>query len=143
MKPMTRGAVARLAGVHPETLRHYERLGLLPAAPRTAAGYRQYTEETTRLVRIVRWAGSLGFTLAQIRTWMRAGPPRRDPSLRAMVGRRVRDLDAEIARLSGQREELQALAACGCTGDCPIVARVVAAPARTSQRPRLVSRHSR
>lgn len=60
------GEVARRCGVSPDTVRHYERLGLIPAAARTAAGYRQYPAAACRRIRVVRSALSLGFTLKEL-----------------------------------------------------------------------------
>ena len=66
------GELAHLAGVSPDTIRHYERLGVLPAAPRTASGYRLYTRDTVDRVRLVRRALHLGFTLAELSEILRA-----------------------------------------------------------------------
>lgn len=64
--PLTIGQVAKAADVNIETLRYYEREGLLPEPPRTAAGYRQYTTDAVRRVRFMKRAQALGFTLAEI-----------------------------------------------------------------------------
>lgn len=61
------GEVAVGAGVHRETLRYYERRGLIPAPPRRASGYRAYPPETVERVRLIKWAQGLGFTLREIR----------------------------------------------------------------------------
>ena len=60
------GEVAALAGVHRETLRYYERRGLIPAPPRRASGYRAYPPVTIERVRLIKWAQGLGFTLREI-----------------------------------------------------------------------------
>ncbi len=65
-QPMRIGQLARLCGVSPDTLRHYERLKLLCAAGRTPSGYRSYTLEAAARVRTVQAALSLGFTLAEL-----------------------------------------------------------------------------
>ena len=64
--PMRIGQLARLCGVSPDTLRHYERLNLLCAAGRTPGGYRFYAPEAAARVRVVQAALSLGFTLAEL-----------------------------------------------------------------------------
>lgn len=60
------GQLAQLAGVSPDTIRHYERIGVLPESPRTSSGYRMYGHETVDRVRLVRRALLLGFTLAEL-----------------------------------------------------------------------------
>lgn len=85
--------LAQRAGVNAATLRYYERLGLLPAPGRSAAGYRSYGPEAIRVVRFVKSAQRLGFSLADIQALRglavggpdscdaaRASPPRRSPS---------------------------------------------------------------
>ncbi|MCH7564567.1 MAG: MerR family transcriptional regulator [Gemmatimonadetes bacterium] len=63
---LTIGALARAAGVGIETIRFYERKGLLPEPPRTQAGYRQYAPDTVRRLRFIRRAQGLGFSLGEI-----------------------------------------------------------------------------
>jgi Hg(II)-responsive transcriptional regulator len=63
---MRTGEVAAEAGVNIQTLRFYERLGILPRPTRTSSGYRSYSNEAVRLVRFIKRAQDLGFTLAEI-----------------------------------------------------------------------------
>ena len=63
---LTIGALAQAAGVGVETVRFYERTGLLPEPPRTPAGYRQYPRDTVDLVKFIRRAQGLGFALREI-----------------------------------------------------------------------------
>ena len=65
---LQRRDLARLTGVHPETIRYYEQVGLLPAVPRRANGYRVYDGQHVRRLRFVARARELGFSLAEIRT---------------------------------------------------------------------------
>lgn len=67
MKPLTIGEVARQAGVGVETVRFYERQGLLEEPERRASGYRQYDEEAVAILRFIRRAKELGFTLREIK----------------------------------------------------------------------------
>ncbi len=60
------GELAQLAGVSSDTIRHYERMGILPKPPRTPAGYRMYGRDAVERVRLVRRALQLGFTLAEL-----------------------------------------------------------------------------
>jgi DNA-binding transcriptional MerR regulator len=66
MDALTLGALARGAGVNPETIRYYERRGLLAEPPRTPAGYRQYSAADADRVALILRAKDLGFTLAEI-----------------------------------------------------------------------------
>lgn len=65
--------LAELAGVNPQTLRYYERIGLLPQPPRSTAGYRDYPDGSVRLLRFVRRAKELGFQLGEpeVYAWVR------------------------------------------------------------------------
>jgi DNA-binding transcriptional MerR regulator len=63
---MQSGELANLAGVSTGTLRHYERLGLLPRPRRTESGYRQYTPPSLERVRLIRRALSVGFSLPEL-----------------------------------------------------------------------------
>jgi MerR family copper efflux transcriptional regulator len=65
-KALYSGAVARAAGVSPDTIRHYERLGILPRATRTEAGYRIYPPSAVERVLVVQRALRIGFTLAEL-----------------------------------------------------------------------------
>lgn len=101
---MNIGKLAGLTGVTPDTLRYYEREGLLDAPSRSAGGYRQYTEADAARVRFVRNAQALGFSLAQIR-WI-------IPRLRdGLVDRAEieQHLQAKIAEIDAHMRELKAL----------------------------------
>jgi MerR family copper efflux transcriptional regulator len=107
------GELARRAGVSADTLRHYERRGLLPAARRTANGYRLYAPEALERVRLVQQALSLGFTLAELSTFLRArgdgGLPCRQVHRTAVE--RLRELDGRIEDLIRFRETLRSIVA--------------------------------
>lgn len=66
MKKLTIGQVAKEAGVHVETVRYYERQGLIPEPPRRASGYRQYSPDFVRRIRFIKRAQTLGFSLKEI-----------------------------------------------------------------------------
>ena len=68
---LTRGAVAARTGVNIETVRYYERIGLLPPPPRTAGGHRIYGEELLKRLTFIRRSRDLGFTLDEIRGLLR------------------------------------------------------------------------
>jgi DNA-binding transcriptional MerR regulator len=71
-KPFRSGALARAAGVSPDTIRHYEGIGVLPLALRTESGYREYPANVLERVLIVRRALGIGFTLAELAEVLKA-----------------------------------------------------------------------
>ncbi len=125
MPPLTTGALAKAAGVHVETLRYYERRGLLPVPPRRASGYRDYPEEAVGLVRFIKRAQGLGFTLEEIREllWLREGEDCH--TVRRLAERKLADVAGrlrDLRRLQGALKGLvKQCAAEGGPGHCPIV----------------------
>lgn len=65
-KVLRSGALAKVSGVSPDTIRHYERIGVLPRSSRTESGYRVYPESAVERVLVVRRALGIGFTLAEL-----------------------------------------------------------------------------
>ena len=127
---MRSGELARAAGVNVETLRYYERRGLLAEPPRQASGYRQYSAEALSRLRLIKQAQALGFTLAEIAELLvlrpHAGVTCGD--LHARVRSKIAYLDGkltELARLRGSLEDLL----CGCCDtrhaatECPALSR--------------------
>jgi DNA-binding transcriptional MerR regulator len=100
--------VARTTGVSTDTLRHYERNGLLPGITRTAAGYRRYPAGVVERVLLIQRALVVGFSLADLKRVLgirdKGGVPCR--SVRELVGKRFDELDRRIEELSSLREEL-------------------------------------
>lgn len=121
------GAVAARAGVNIQTLRYYERRGLLEAPERTAAGYREYPSETVQLIRFVKRAQDLGFTLAEIEELiaLRDASGRRRGDVRALAEAKMRDIDQKLAQLQAMRSALYTLIdSCVCGKErptCPIL----------------------
>ena len=120
------GAVAKAAGVTVDTVRYYERSGLLPAATRTAAGYRRYARADVDRLRFVRQAKALGFTLDDIAELLRlqdGGGGRAE--VRARAKARIDDLNRKIGELTAIRDALTALERrCqgrGSVAGCPII----------------------
>lgn len=119
--------LARRAGVGVETIRFYERKGLVPRPQRPATGYRDYGDESTRRVRFIRRAQELGFSLAEVRQLMalRADPRVMCDDVRATAHARIAGIDAKIDALQRMRTALQLLALrCpgeGPTDECPIL----------------------
>lgn len=122
------GEVAARAGVHRETLRYYERRGLIPPPPRRTSGYRAYPAETVERVRLVKWAQGLGFTLREIVELSRI--PRdhvrgRTRHVRSRAAAKIDEIDQKIRRLVTVKRELLAIAGCRCHGNCPIVSKAI------------------
>src|SRR4051812_43392181 len=110
------GEVAERAGVNIETLRYYERRGLLPEPARTPSGHRRYDGETVRFVRAVKEAQGLGFTLAEIEEYLRIArrPGRASPELRVRLARKIDEVDEKLASLRHVREQLARVLGCAC-----------------------------
>lgn len=126
MNSMTIGRVAKLAEVGVETIRFYEREGLIEEPPRRASGYRQYPTDTVNRLRFIRRAKELGFTLKEIKELMslRDGGGRRRGEVRKIAEVRMRDIDQKLARLQAMRSALHGLVescACGRRPTCPIL----------------------
>lgn len=113
MQPVTLriGEVAKHAGVNVQTLRYYERRGLLRKPSRTSSGYRQYSSETVQLIRFVKRAQELGFTLKEIKELLRLrGDQRASCSeVRAAAEVKLRDIDNRIESLRRMRGALRIL----------------------------------
>jgi DNA-binding transcriptional MerR regulator len=103
--------LARLTGVSTDTLRHYERKGVLGVPPRSQGGYRLYPSEAVGRVRLVRRALAIGFTLhdlaAALSERARGGTPCR--SVRALVAERLTELETRLCDLAELRDELRVL----------------------------------
>ena len=110
------GEVAERAGVNVETLRYYERRGLLPAPERTPSGHRRYDEETVRFLGAIKEAQAVGFTLAEIAEYLRAAGRSGAPSeaLRVRMAAKIDQIDARIAALRRMRDELARVVGCAC-----------------------------
>jgi Hg(II)-responsive transcriptional regulator len=120
------GEVAEQAGVNIQTLRYYERRGLLPEPQRGSSGYRAYDPDSVRLVRFIKRAQELGFTLREIEDLIELRQsPRRGTEVRAVASAKVEDIERRIRQLKAMRKALGGLvAACDCEGGtlaCPII----------------------
>jgi len=122
------GEVAELAGVNIQTLRYYERRGLLSEPNRSIGGHRLYPAETVALLGVIKAAQRLGFTLDEVAELIDAGRRRHPaPDLRQRAIDKIAEIDAKIADLSVIRGALSqvvdarcdSLTNCTCA-DCPI-----------------------
>ena len=105
---LTIGGVARLTGISRDTIRYYERLGLLARPGRTAAGYRQYPATIVNRLALVRNAQRFGFSLREIASFLRVrdsgGRPCRD--VRAAARRRLDAVEQQIVELVAMRDRM-------------------------------------
>ena len=99
------GEAARRAGVSPDLVRYYERVGVLPRAPRTAGGFRYYSDETVARLLFVRNAIRFGFTSKELAGFLKARESGRPPchSVRAAGQRLLKEMDEHLARLHEAR----------------------------------------
>lgn len=104
------GELARAAGVSPDTVRHYERMGLLESPRRLENGYRQYAPATLKRVLLIRQALAHGFTLAELGPILRSRAAGRPPChrVRALAGMKLEVLEARLGELARLRDALQA-----------------------------------
>ncbi len=102
------GALARSSGVNSETIRYYERIGLLPRALRTGSNYRDYGPRDVERLAFIRHARGLGFDLADIRSLIDlAEQPDRDcGDVDAIASRHFEAVEAKMAQLAALRDEL-------------------------------------
>lgn len=127
MKPLTISGLARAGGVGVETVRYYQRRGLLPTPPRGSASgtmqIRHYEDADVRRLRFIRSAQASGFTLAQIKELISLDPNKNRKRARELAGTRIADLDRKIAAMTEARAHLVELAALCSSGlgPCPII----------------------
>jgi DNA-binding transcriptional MerR regulator len=109
LKTFTSGELARLAGVSADTLRHYERKGVLAAPNRLPNGYRVYPADGLQRVLLIRRALTVGFTLDELAKFLKARdrgqPPCRD--VRAMAGKKLDEINKQISELKTLRAEFR------------------------------------
>jgi MerR family mercuric resistance operon transcriptional regulator len=125
-RPIAIGALARQTGTNVETIRFYERIGLLPAPGRSAGGYRLYQMDHLKRLNFVRRARALGFSIPEVRTLLRLADERRRPcaEVRIVAEGHLRDVLAKIADLRAMKrvlEETVARCADGTGIHCPVI----------------------
>jgi MerR family copper efflux transcriptional regulator len=123
---MNIGQAADASGVSAKMIRYYENIGLVPAANRTDAGYRQYGGKDIETLRFIKRSRDLGFSIDRIKTllslWEDRG--RRSADVKQLARQYIAELDRDIRKLQSIRDQLQHLAN-SCHGDqrpdCPII----------------------
>lgn len=127
-RKMRIGELAKRAGVNVQTVRYYERRGLLVEPVRLPSGYREYTEDCLARLQFIRRAQGLGFTLSEIDSLLSLRQDSRTTAeqVRARAQEKIASVEQKIRDLQGFRQALQHLAgACeeadGGMGDCPLL----------------------
>jgi len=127
--PMNIGQAAQAAGLTAKMIRDYEALGLIPQASRTESGYRQYTQRDVEMLRFIRQARSMNFSIKQIEQLLALWSDRRRESreVKAIVRAHMAELDRKMAELATMRASLEEIAT-RCPGDesaqCPILSKL-------------------
>ena len=126
-KYFTIGKLARATGVHIETIRFYERKGLIPPPRRRESGYREYTVDDIRRLKFIQRAKMLGFSLREIQELLelRVDEETTCDAVRQRAELKIADVDARIQELQRIRQALKILVqSCygkGPEGECPIL----------------------
>lgn len=117
-RTMNIGQAAEAAGVSAKMIRHYEQIGLLPAAARTDAGYRQYGEREVSVLRFIRQARRLGFSIDQIAGLLGLWSDRRRTSreVKAVAEAHLAELERKLREIGEMQQALRLLVA-RCHGD--------------------------
>lgn len=123
---MKAGQLAKEAKVHIETLRYYERLGLLPEPPRRTSGYREYPKESVPLLRFIKRAQELGFTLQEIEELLKLRTARGGcATVRSSALSKIEDIDQKVKSLLAMKQALTILVeSCGQAEEdrrCPLL----------------------
>ena len=110
-KSLLAGTLAKATGVSADTIRHYERIGVLPRAARSQAGYRMYPPSAVERVRVVQSALRLGFTLAELAEVLKTRDAGRAPCRRvyAIAQEKLKSVGAEIRSLKRTEKYLRAM----------------------------------
>ena len=105
-KALRTGALAQGAGVSPDTIRHYERIGVLPPASRTESGYRVFSESAVERVLVVQRALRIGFTLAELAEVLKARDAGGAPCRRVyqLAQEKLRGIEADLEALKRTRK---------------------------------------
>ena len=122
------GAVTRQTGLSADTLRYYEKIGLLPRVERNAAGLRRYNDKDISRLRFIRRTQTMDFSLAEIAALlaMRESPQRARRQTRELTQRKLGEIEARLAEMKTLRNELKLLVNL-CNGskkNCPIITKM-------------------
>ena len=128
-------ALAELGGVKLQTIRYYEREGLIPKPPRLRSGYRVFPDTAVHRVQFIKRAQELGFSLKEIRELLsiKIDPAKECSDVQRLALAKVTDIEAKIRTLQAMKGVLNKLAkacpGCGPSSECPILESIAAAGA--------------
>ena len=126
MEAMNIGGASKASGISAKMIRHYEQVGLVAAASRTDAGYRQYDERDVHTLRFIRSARDLGFSISEIGELLGLWQDRRRPSrqVKTLAEAHIQELERKVQELLAMKATLEHLVH-RCRGDerpeCPIL----------------------
>lgn len=119
------GEVASRAGVNLQTIRYYEREGLLPSPPRLPSGYRTFADSAVFRIRFIKRAQELGFSLTEIRDLLALSGKGGARQVRARTKAKIADIEEKVRTLQAMKDALTTLAdqcpGCGPLSECPIL----------------------
>ncbi len=124
---LTTGRLAKEAGVNIETIRYYERQGLLPRPPRKSSGYRLWPLDTVKRIRFIKHAQELGFSLREISELLslRTEANKTCLEVKQIADEKIADIDQKIKSLKRIKKALKKLSqtcpGSGPISDCPIL----------------------
>jgi len=127
MNPLTIGQLAKHAKVNIETIRYYERRGLIPEPPRRESGYRQYAPEFVTRIQFIKRAQELGFSLNEIADLLalRVDTDTACNEVRKRAENKIASIEGKIQTLQKMKQALETLVVVcnenGVTGECPIL----------------------
>ena len=127
--PMNIGEAAQAAGLTPKMIRDYEALGLIPQASRTDSGYRQYTKRDVDMLRFIRQARSMSFSIKQVEQLLSlwSDTQRESRDVKALAQAQMAELDRKLAELASMKAALEQIVT-SCPGDhtaeCPILSKL-------------------
>lgn len=137
---LTIGALAQASGVHLETIRYYQRLGLVPQPARPMGSVRRYDERAVARLRFIKRAQQLGFSLDEVRQLLALEVGGQCDATRRLAEARLAEVDAKLTALTRLRRQLRRLIA-DCAGAnraprCPIIETLNDGPAARGERGR-------
>ncbi|TBR76553.1 MAG: Hg(II)-responsive transcriptional regulator [Burkholderiaceae bacterium] len=125
MSELTIGGLADEAGVNVETIRYYQRRGLMPEPDRPTYGYRRYGPDTVKRVRFIKRAQALGFTLEEIGGLLELDEAHACVETRELAAHKLQTIETKLADLAAMRKALMTLLrqcdAGAMKGNCPII----------------------
>lgn len=113
------GQLARVGDTGVETIRYYERRGLMPEPPRAASGYRRYPKDAAQRLRFIRRAKQLGFTLDEIMSLLQLQAGGRRADIKTIAEAKLAEIETRLTDLQRMRATLYDVT-CRCSGEGPV-----------------------